>query len=123
MYTPSLYYLSSHFAKGLALNYISYFSAKPLAKRKKNANISVLSIRFYQDFIQQTEDFRHIIANSIQGNFRTPIVAYDTTKDIKQAQIAAGHTTAAMTLKHYIKGRHQHINTASPIASAYGLEN
>ena len=48
---------------------------------------------------------------------------YDMTKDIKQAQAAAGHTTAAMTLKHYVKGRSEHRNTATPIASAYGLEN
>ena len=56
--------------------------------------------------------------------FRTTVLTdlYDTTKDIKQAQAAAGHTTAAMTLKHYIKGRHQHTNTAVPIASVYGLK-
>ena len=54
---------------------ILYILAKPLAKRKKNANISVLSVRFYQNFIQQTENFRHIIADSIQRDFRTPIVA------------------------------------------------
>lgn len=56
--------------------------------------------------------------------FRTTVLTdlYDTTKDIKQAQAAAGHTTAAMTLKHYIKGRHQHTNTATPIASVYGLK-
>ena len=30
---------------------------------------------------------------------------YGQTKDIKQAQAAAGHTTAAMTLKYYVKGR------------------
>ena len=61
--------------RGLAQYSISYFSAKPLAKRKKNANISVLSVRLYQNFIQQTEYFRHIIADGIQGDFRTPIVA------------------------------------------------
>ena len=56
--------------------------------------------------------------------FRTTVLTdlYDATKDIKQAQTAAGHTTAAMTLKHYIKGRHQHTNTAVPIASVYGLK-
>lgn len=47
---------------------------------------------------------------------------YDTTKDIKQAQAAAGHTTAAMTLKHYVKGRHESQNTAAPIAGVYGLK-
>ena len=38
-----------------------------------------------------------------------------------QAQAAAGHTTAAMTLKHYVKGRQERSNTALPIATAYGL--
>lgn len=39
--------------------------------------------------------------------FRTTILTdlYDRTKDIKQTQAAAGHTTSAMTLKHYVKGR------------------
>lgn len=57
--------------------------------------------------------------------FRTTVLTdlYDTTKDIKQAQVAAGHTTAAMTLKHYVKGRHERQNTAAPIADVYGLAN
>ena len=57
--------------------------------------------------------------------FRTTVLTdlYDMTKDIKQAQAAAGHTTVAMTLKHYVKGRQEHTNTAVPIASAYGLYN
>lgn len=46
---------------------------------------------------------------------------YDVTKDIKQAQAAAGHTTSAMTLKYYVKGRAGIKETAAPIASAYGL--
>lgn len=39
--------------------------------------------------------------------FRTTVLTdfYDLTKDIKLAQAAAGHTTSAMTLKHYVKGR------------------
>ena len=55
--------------------------------------------------------------------FRTTVLTdlYDCTKDIKQAQAAAGHTTAAMTLKHYVKGRQQKKNSAAPIASIYGL--
>ena len=57
--------------------------------------------------------------------FRTTVLTdlYDMTKDIKQAQAAAGHTTATMTLRHYVKGRQQRTNTAAPIAAAYGLEN
>ena len=48
---------------------------------------------------------------------------YEVTKDIKQAQAAAGHTTAAMTLKHYVKGRTQLKNTVEPISALYGIEN
>lgn len=57
--------------------------------------------------------------------FRTTVLTdlYDATKDIKQTQLSAGHTSATMTLKHYVKGRTNHINTAIPIAIAYGLEN
>lgn len=53
--------------------------------------------------------------------FRTTILTdiYDATKDITQAQAAAGHTTAAMTLKHYVKGRQERANTAAPIAGIY----
>ena len=39
----------------------------------------------------------------------------------RKAQAAAGHTTAAMTLKHYVKGRNSTSNTAIPVASLYGL--
>ena len=55
--------------------------------------------------------------------FRTTVLTdiYDATKDIKKAQAAAGHTTAAMTLKHYVKGRQQKLNTANPISALYGL--
>lgn len=53
--------------------------------------------------------------------FRTTVLTdiYDATKDITQAQTAAGHTTAAMTLKHYVKGRQERANTAAPIAGIY----
>ena len=72
--------------------------------------------------IQQDINFAEAIT---QRRFRTTVLTdlYDMTKDIKQAQAAAGHTTTAMTLKHYVKGRSEHCNTAAPIASAYGLEN
>lgn len=56
--------------------------------------------------------------------FRTTVLTdiYDVTKDIKSAQAAAGHTTAAMTLKYYVKGRAVSQDTASPIAKAYGID-
>lgn len=55
--------------------------------------------------------------------FRTTVLTdlYDQTKDVKQTQQAAGHTTATTTMKYYIKGRSEHSNTAAPVAAAYGL--
>lgn len=55
--------------------------------------------------------------------FRTTVLTdlYDSTKDIKLAQAAAGHTTSDMTLKHYVKGRMEKSNTAQPISKLYGL--
>ncbi len=55
--------------------------------------------------------------------FRTTVLTdlYEATKDVKQTQAAAGHTTAAMTFRHYVKGRAEKRNTAAPVASAYGL--
>ena len=53
--------------------------------------------------------------------FRTTVLTdiYDRTKDVKAAQEAAGHTTAAMTLKHYVKGRACSTLTASAIDHVY----
>ena len=44
---------------------------------------------------------------------------YDKTKDIKLTQAAAGHTTATMTLKHYVKGREVDATAASVIEQRY----
>lgn len=54
--------------------------------------------------------------------FRTTVLTdiYDQTHDIKQAQAAAGHTTSAMTLKHYVKGRGAAHTAASAIDRTYG---
>lgn len=54
--------------------------------------------------------------------FRTTALTdlYDQTKDIKLAQAAAGHTTAAMTLKHYVKGREERENVVSVLDNVYG---
>ena len=51
--------------------------------------------------------------------FRTTVLSdlYATTKDIKQTQAAAGHTTSAMTLKHYVKGR-----STNPLSSAAAVD-
>lgn len=52
--------------------------------------------------------------------FRTTVLTdlYDRTKDIKQTQAAAGHTTSAMTLKHYVKGRSNDLAAAAAAVDA-----
>lgn len=53
--------------------------------------------------------------------FRTTVLTdlYDQTKDIKLTQNAAGHTTSAMTLKHYVKGRGSNSEAAAAVDRAY----
>lgn len=53
--------------------------------------------------------------------FRTTVLTdlYDQTKDIKLAQTAAGHTTSAMTLKHYVKGRETHADATAAVDQLY----
>ena len=53
--------------------------------------------------------------------FRTTVLTdlYDQTKDIKLAQAAAGHTTSAMTLRYYVKGRETINKAAAVVDRAY----
>ena len=53
--------------------------------------------------------------------FRTTVLTdiYEQTGDIKQTQQAAGHATADMTLKHYVKGRRKSSETAVAIDGLY----
>ncbi len=53
--------------------------------------------------------------------FRATVLTdlYDQTKDIKLAQQAAGHTTSAMTLKYYVKGRETSTQATAAIERAY----
>jgi len=53
--------------------------------------------------------------------FRTTVLTdiYDKTKDIKLTQAAAGHTTPAMTLKHYVKGRETSAKATAAVEQAY----
>lgn len=57
--------------------------------------------------------------------FRTTVLTdiYDQTRDIKLTQAAAGHKTADMTLKHYVKCRQINQASASAIDAIYGNEN
>lgn len=53
--------------------------------------------------------------------FRTTVLTdiYNQTKDIKLTQAAAGHTTANMTLKYYVKGRENVASAADAVRNAY----
>ena len=53
--------------------------------------------------------------------FRTTVLTdlYDQTKDIKLAQAAAGHTTSAMTLRYYVKGRETISKAAAVVDRTY----
>lgn len=53
--------------------------------------------------------------------FRTTVLTdlYDQTKDIKLAQAAAGHTTSAMTLRYYVKGRETISKAVAVVDRAY----
>lgn len=81
----------------------------------------------YQQIKKMRRRIRKDIAfeeNITPRRFRTTVLTdiYDRTKDIKLVQSAAGHTTAAMTMKHYVKGRQMNHATAEAIAAAYGLQ-
>lgn len=82
--------------------------------------LSYQQIRRMRARIQKDTGFEEAI---VPRRFRTTVLTdiYDVTKDIKQAQEAAGHTNASTTLKHYVKGRKQNFNTATPVANRYGL--
>ncbi len=58
----------------------------------------------------------------VPRRFRTTVLTdlYDETMDIRQTQAAAGHATPVMTQKHYVKGRRERIDTATPVAGRYG---
>ena len=53
--------------------------------------------------------------------FRTTVLTdlYEQTGDIKLAQAEAGHTTPAMTLKYYVKGRKTSEQAAAAIQRIY----
>ena len=53
--------------------------------------------------------------------FRTTALTdiYAQTKDIKLTQAVAGHTSADMTLKYYVKGREDITAAAAAVGSVY----
>lgn len=83
-----------------------------------NTPLSYTQVRRMCERIQKDTGFTERITPK---RFRTTVLTdlYDKTRDIKLVQAAAGHTTAEMTLKHYVKGRGNVVKSAAAIESAY----
>ena len=83
-----------------------------------NSPLSYTQVRRMCERIQKDTGFTEKITPK---RFRTTVLTdlYDKTRDIKLVQAAAGHTTADMTLKHYVKGRGNVVKSAAAIESAY----
>ena len=81
---------------------------------------SYTQVRHMRTRIAKDIDFA---AGITPARFRPTVLTdiYDQTKDIKHTQAATGHTTAAMTLKHYVNGRgNSNAVTATAIDRIYG---
>ena len=85
-----------------------------------SAPLSYTQVRLACERIRKDTGFSEPIT---PRRFRTTVLTdlYEQTKDIKLVQKAAGHTTANMTLKYYVKGRAMDNMAAVAISSAYGL--
>lgn len=83
-----------------------------------DAPLSYTQVRRMCNRIKQDTGFEE---NITPIRFRTTVLTdiYDQTKDIKLAQAAAGHTTPAMTLKHYVKGRETAADATAAVERAY----
>lgn len=80
--------------------------------------LSYTQVRKMCDRIKRDTGFSE---NITPIRFRTTVLTdlYDQTKDIKLAQAAAGHTTSAMTLRYYVKGRETVNNAAAVVDRTY----
>ena len=83
-----------------------------------DAPLSYTQVRRMCDRIKRDIGFAE---NITPIRFRTTVLTdlYEETKDIKLAQAAAGHTTSAMTLKYYVKGRGSAADATAAIDKAY----
>lgn len=80
--------------------------------------LSYTHVRRMCDRIKKDTDFSEKITPI---RFRTTVLTdiYNQTKDIKLTQAAAGHTTADMTLKYYVKGREDIANATAAVGTVY----
>lgn len=80
--------------------------------------MSYTQVRRMCDRIKKDTEFSE---NITPIRFRTTVLTdiYDQTKDIKLTQAAAGHTTADMTLKYYVKGREDIASATTAVGTVY----
>jgi len=80
--------------------------------------LSYTQVRRMCDRIRKNTGFSESITPI---RFRTTVLTdiYDQTKDIKLTQAAAGHTSADMTLKYYVKGREDIAQATAAVGTVY----
>lgn len=80
--------------------------------------LSYTQVRRICEHIQKETGFNDKVTPQ---RFRTTVLTdiYDKTKDIKLTQAAAGHTTSAMTLKYYVKGRENSARATTAVEQVY----
>ena len=112
---------SSHRTIGLSALALPYLQELPSSGRflfGGDKPLSYTQVRRMCQRIQRETGFTESITPI---RFRTTVLTdlYDQTKDIKLAQAAAGHTTSAMTLKYYVKGRETSSEAAAAVDQLY----
>ena len=111
---------SSHRTVGLSSLALPYIVETPADKFIFGGDkpLSYTQVRKMCDRIKRDTGFSE---NITPLRFRTTVLTdlYDQTKDIKLAQAAAGHTTPAMTLKYYVKGRETSSSATAAVERAY----
>lgn len=98
---------SSHRTIGLSSLAVPYLQQLEAAGAFLFGGDKPLSYTQVRKMCQRIQHDTGFTENITPIRFRTTVLTdlYDQTKDIKLAQAAAGHTTSAMTLKYYVKGR------------------
>lgn len=111
---------ASHRTIGLSALALPYLPATPSGDFILGGQtpLSYTVVRKMCNRIQKETNFEEKIT---PRRFRTTVLTdlYDQTKDIKLTQLAAGHTTSEMTLKHYVKGRETMQSATSAIENIY----
>ena len=111
---------SSHRTIGLSALALPYLQAEAAGEFLFGGDkpLSYTQVRKMCQRIQRDTGFTESITPI---RFRTTVLTdlYDQTKDIKLAQAAAGHTTSAMTLKYYVKGRETSSEAAAAVDQLY----